>query len=333
MMVSFLIVNYNALSLIKDAIMQIKSAMTVSNDYEIVVFDNGSNDGSKEWFSNLSDSSIKYIFSSTNLGYGAGCNRAFQESVGKVVVLANPDIGEIRGQLVSFLSQEGSEVGAWGPKIIYPDGKPQANGGGRSTPLTFVFQTLRLGYLVRSLGLISAIKVVASLPIPGVKKSIIGQYLRNFDRAEEPTREWCWMSGAFLAIPRHIFARVGGFDENFFLYNEDEDLCMAIRKLGYKIVQDNSLVVVHAEGATHKHRSGDRLGRAYVERMKSRVYFSKKHFSASAYLLVRLYLAFFTLISAFAALILLHFLRCADFFKLSMSLLLLKPASTERRLR
>lgn len=332
MKVSFLIVNYNSLDLIQKAIEAIRTVMG-TEPFEIIVHDNGSTDGSREWFQSHIHKDVDYQYSEKNVGYGAGNNLAFQRASGELIVLANPDIGLIQGPFLEFLNSQDLNVGAWGPKVVYPDGNPQANGGGKSTPWTFVFQCLRVGYLVRKLGLISLIKKVAKHPIPGIQKSIVGEYLKNFDKKAERVREWYWMSGAFLVIPRHVYQSVGGFDENFFLYNEDEDLCMAIRNKGFRIIQDSAIEVVHIEGASHKGKAGGRLGRAYVERMKSRVYFAEKHFSKRAAILLRVFFGGFLTFQALVQLALFKFMKFYDFLSLACKLPFMKFPKIEKRMQ
>lgn len=301
--------------------------------YEIVVFDNASTDGSRDFFESLNRTNFIYVYSDKNLGYGAGNNRGFKQSSGDVIILVNPDVTEISGTLDSiFRCLLDKSIGVIGPQIVYPDGRMQANGGGRSTFWTFLLQTLRLGYLARKLKLVYFFRDVLEC-VPWFKNTVIGLYLRNFNanRTEE-IRDWYWISGAFLILRRDIFLAVHGFDENFFLYNEDEDLCIAIRSLGYRVIQDSSLVVTHMEGATHKGKSGSRLGRAYIERMKSRLYFASKHFSKTSYFSLKVYLSIFSLLVFLVELGKLCLPKAKDFFLLSKTILFFRPPKKETRM-
>jgi len=87
--ISFIIVNYNY----KEDIKKLISSLAVSiqeSQYEIVIVDNGSTDGSKTYFSSL-NGNIVYLYLDTNVGYGAANNRGVELSSGAVIVLINPD--------------------------------------------------------------------------------------------------------------------------------------------------------------------------------------------------------------------------------------------------
>ncbi|MCP3679644.1 MAG: glycosyltransferase family 2 protein [Gammaproteobacteria bacterium] len=61
-----------------------------------------------------------------------------------------------------------------------------------------------------------------------------------------------WITGAGIMLPRKVFVKVGGYDERFFLYIEDIDLCLQVRKAGYKLARLDDVVIIHNSGASQK---------------------------------------------------------------------------------
>lgn len=84
-----------------------------------------------------------------------------------------------------------------------------------------------------------------------------------------------WLSGAFLFFRRDIYHRLGGFDEDFFMYCEDEDICLRVQRLGLKLEKINSLYVYHIGGASEPVKSYDFFYRWF----RSQILFAYKHFS------------------------------------------------------
>ena len=90
-----------------------------------------------------------------------------------------------------------------------------------------------------------------------------------------------WVSGAAMAIRREIFEETGGFDEKFFMYFEDKDLCYRVKELEYKIVINNEIKVIHFGGKSLKENK-ERKKLYY----KSQNYYWRKHYSLGSFILM-----------------------------------------------
>lgn len=295
--ISFIIVNYNYLKDIKLLISSMASSIT-ENPYEIIVIDNASTDGSKAYFTALSQKqdNLTYLYLEQNRGYGAANNIGVKASNGNVVVLINPDtLVKERGFDTFILNALNENTGIVSPRIVYPDGKVQPNCGTYATPLTYILQSFRVGYFIRKFNLTSKLEAFINY-FPALQKSFIGTYLENFSN-DEIQKKCDWVSGACLILKKEVFLKVGGFDENFFLYCEDEDLCRRVSMSDYNIIIDRQATIIHNEGFL-KSRKSRRLTLANEERYKSNIYYLEKysgHFSA---ITLRLFYFFQHLINA-----------------------------------
>lgn len=271
--ISFIVVNHNYMVDIQKLISSI-SASIPSDQYEVVIVDNASTDGSREYFSRLSDE-IKYIYLDKNIGYGAANNIGVKASKTEVIVLINPDTLIRDERFDIFINEiQNKDTGVLAPKIIYPDGRIQPNCGAYATLKTYMMQAFKLGYLVRKFNLVHALQNIAH-HFPFLQKNLIGTYLDNFSH-HTVQKECDWVSGACMIIRRKVFTDAGGFDENFFLYCEDEDLCRRIADKGYSIYIDTRFTVVHNEGFA-KSRESRELTFAAKHRDKSNIYYLQKY--------------------------------------------------------
>jgi len=271
--ISFIIVNHNH----KEDIQQLISSLDASmqdSQYEIIIIDNGSIDGSKTYFSELTGNIIYHYFDK-NIGYGAANNRGVELSTGSVLVLINPDtLIEEQGFDKYILATLQENIGVLAPKIVYPDGKIQPNCADYSTLKTFILQSFKVGYFIRKHNLISKLKILVDR-FYFLKKSFIGTYISNFSKLSGE-KDCNWVSGACIIMQKKIFETVSGFDEKFFLYCEDEDLCRRIAARGYRIVVNPSFTIVHSEGFI-KSRKCRELTPAARHRYKSSIYYLEKH--------------------------------------------------------
>lgn len=270
---SFIVVNHNYMSDIQKLISSI-SASIPSGQYEIIIVDNASTDGSREYFGRLGDE-VKYIYLDKNIGYGAANNIGVNASRTEVVVLINPDSLVRDERFDIFIDEiENEALGVLAPKIIYPDGRVQPNCGAYATLKTYMMQAFRLGYIVRKLNLVPVLQRIMHY-FPLLQKSLIGTYLDNFSR--DTVQKKCdWVSGACMIIRKEVFLSAGGFDENFFLYCEDEDLCRRISDKGYTVYIDTRFTVVHNEGFSRSRESRE-LTSAARHRDRSNIYYLQKY--------------------------------------------------------
>lgn len=319
-MLSFIIVNYNT------KVMTYKTLGFIENSiehekFEIVLVDNASTDGSKEFFTGLMSqkSNFKYIYSEVNGGFGYANNIGSKYAEGDILVLINPDIEIHQKGFDEFIVNNLKDnIGILTPKIIYPDGSLQPNCGGFATFSTYIFQSLKLGYLSRKYHLVSKIAFIVKY-FPFLKKTVIGKYSQNFQNSTCHQKSCDWVSGACMIIKKDLFGSIGGFDENFFMYVEDEDLCQRVRKKGYEIVINGEFTIVHMEGGTQNKKSNF-LGKTKRERYKSAIYNFYKHKGILSAYILKSYFIFVQIISSLIFLLRLNLTSSIDRFKFAIEL-------------
>lgn len=197
----------------------------------LVLADNGSSDGVPEAAAAAGRALL--LRTGANLGYGGAANRGAATGTEEWLVVANPDIVWAPGSLDALLDAAGrwDRAGALGPMIVSPDGSlyPSA----RALP---------------SLG-------------RGVGHAVLGwiwpqnpwtrAYRQEADSPSERTTGW--LSGSCLLLRRKAFEEVGGFDEGYFMFFEDLDLCERLAAAGWSCVYAPSARVVHEGGHSWRH--------------------------------------------------------------------------------
>lgn len=249
---SIIIINYNTAQLILDCINSIFLLQDFFN-FEIIVVDNGSSKSDVNILNNRLDKNIKFIKSGINLGFSGGNNLGAKYATGKYLFFLNSDTiikKNIFNDILKIFLRD-KMVGIISPRLINLDGSLQAKSYG---------------------------------PFPSIKyllyKNIISKNDNDFPKHID------WVSGAALFIRRDIFDKIGGWDDGFFLYLEDVDLCWMVKKLGYKIILDDSTEIIHLQGGS---LSKNRLKQKYY--YNSQRYLFKKHYGMSSVfilLLIRL---------------------------------------------
>jgi N-acetylglucosaminyl-diphospho-decaprenol L-rhamnosyltransferase len=230
----------------------------------VVVSDNGSTDGSREFIAERYGARVQIVENGRNLGFAAACNRAFAATSSEYVYLLNPDAALKDGALtniVAFMDAH-PRCGIAGSRIDNPDGSLQESCG--------EFDTW-VGAFLRS---------SAWGDWPMFRPFANGAALRGWDYATE--RRVDLAIGAALAIRRSLFAAIGIFDERFFLYHEEVDFAKRAAEAGSEVWFVPSSVAVH-EG------QGSARGQYNVEHRKQRsrrAYWIKHHGRAWYALLV-----------------------------------------------
>ncbi|MEK9166046.1 MAG: glycosyltransferase family 2 protein [Patescibacteria group bacterium] len=203
------IVNYNTKDLVKQCVKNIINS-NISLDYEIIIADNNSSDGSSELFSKeiLPHSKrVKLIKFRDNRGFGAGHNLSLQKSNAKYALIINPDIVTLNNAISSlykFMEKE-PKCGIAGPKLIYPDLTVQPS---CHTWPKFITPLYRRTPLSRTAW--------------GLKKT---KHYDMIDYDHKELKKVDWLVGACLMIRKTVWDKIQGFDERYFLYCEDIDIC------------------------------------------------------------------------------------------------------------
>lgn len=226
--------------------------------FEAILADNASTDGGADEAA-LAFPELRILKNPDNPGFGAANNRAVRESSGEFLLFLNTDT-ILQPEAVSLLLRalrDDPGAGAAGPLLFPGQGRVQVSFGGR---VDFFGQTIQK--LFRN---------------PYEKRAL----LRN-----PKLRAAGWLSAACLLCRRSAFDRAGGFDERFFLYFEDIDLCVRMRAAGSRLLYVPQARVFHEGGAT----TGIRPAVSRLEYRKSQRLFYAKHASRGSLVLLRAYL-------------------------------------------
>lgn len=212
--VSIIIVNWNSKQFLADCIGSIYR-YTRDIDFEVIVVDSGSYDGCGELMSN-DFPAVRFIQSEANLGFAGANNLAYRQSCGRNILFLNPDTeltSAAVNMLVEFVEHR-PDAGAVGCKLLNRDGSVQTSCI-QAFP-TLLNQLLNTEYL-RQLFPRSRLWGMAPL----------------FCSERNPA-EVEMVSGACLMVRRSTFEQVGGFNEEYFMYAEDLDLCYMVAHAGYR---------------------------------------------------------------------------------------------------
>ncbi len=224
MKLSILIVNYNGLRFLNECFESIREH--VECEYEIIMVDNASIDGSVEYVKK-NHSNVKLIESEENLGFSGGNNLAAKFAQGEVLLLLNNDtclLSSLNPAFVSF--DHNPNLGVLGCRLFYGDGRLQTSFGYEHTPLRIVLSWLS----TKNSNLFH-------------REVMIGP---EYNVLQDNV---AWVSGAFLMTRRKLWEELGGLDDNYFMYVEDVDYCKRVRNKGYHIQYIPDIEVRHYEGA------------------------------------------------------------------------------------
>ncbi|MFA6513917.1 MAG: glycosyltransferase family 2 protein [Patescibacteria group bacterium] len=198
----------------------LKSLFTLSGleDREIIVIDNASEDGSVEILKNEFADKIQIVSNKRNLGFAAANNQGAALSTGDFLLFLNSDTiakDDFLSKCLNLFKQD-ENMGVVSPRLKLENGEAQKHAFG-------LFPTL--GGLITQTG----------------KREII---------IPEKTKilEVDWVSGCALMIRRELFEKIGGWDDHFFLYFEDVDICKRVKEAGYKIAVNLETEITHLGG-------------------------------------------------------------------------------------
>jgi N-acetylglucosaminyl-diphospho-decaprenol L-rhamnosyltransferase len=211
-----------------EALAEIPVEIPVEVPMEIVVVDNCSTDDSVRRGTEA-PVEARWIFNERNAGFAAAANRGVAATSAPYVFLLNPD-GIARPGSLAGLVQAAAErprAGAIGPRVVNSDGTLQAS--------CRVIPDLKTAVGHAFLGLI----------VPS-NRFTRRYHLQDWDHLSE--REVDWVSGSTMLLKREAFEEVGGFDEGFFMYVEDLDLCDRLRDAGWKVIYYPEAEVMHHIG-------------------------------------------------------------------------------------
>jgi N-acetylglucosaminyl-diphospho-decaprenol L-rhamnosyltransferase len=233
---SIVIVTRNTKDLLKQLLASIKIDEPLAPFIcEVVVVDNGSGDGSDEMvrqdFPNVS-----LVKNEKNRGFAAAANRGFTLTTAPYVCFLNSDTIVIKGELSKIINymEEHGDAGICGPQLVYPDMSEQRSFA--PVPSLF-FEVVPKSLLERLLPRRYSAKGPSG-PVSGELRT---------PKSPRPVES---LIGAAIVVRRDLMEVLQGFDESFFFFLEETDLCVRVREKGYKVVFFPEAKVIHLQGKT-----------------------------------------------------------------------------------
>lgn len=266
---SIIIVTYNSRREIGDCLTSLER-FCKGVTLETIVFDNASKEGTADWVA-ANYPNVRLIRSAENVGFARGNNLAAQFAQGRFVLLLNPDTwveDDLALALVRFMENH-PDAGACTPLILRPDGSRQ-RGAMRTLPtLTTLFYD----------------QAGLSRLFPRSRR--FGRYWMTWWDHND-VREVEQAAGACLLVRREVYEKIGGFDEGYFMYYDDVELCRAIREAGWKIYFTPEVHVYHSGGQS----ASQEVQQNYAALHRSMYLYFRRHHGRVATWLAKLIVTF-----------------------------------------
>ncbi|HQW83178.1 MAG TPA: glycosyltransferase family 2 protein [Ferruginibacter sp.] len=258
MLLSVIIVNYNVKYFLEQCLHSVEKACS-QIEAEIIVVDNNSTDGSKEYLPPLF-SKINFIWNNSNQGFAKANNQALTIAKGDFILYLNPDTILPEDCIVKCMQffEQHKNAGGLGIQMIDGSGNfLKESKRAFPSPLTSFFKLSGLTKLFP-------------------KSKIFARYHLGH-LSNDRNQEVDVLAGAFMLIPKNVLNEVGNFDERFFMYGEDVDLSYRIQKAGYKNYYFADSAIIHFKGESTKRGSLNYVRMFY----KAMNLFVKKHYSGT----------------------------------------------------
>ena len=258
MQLSVIIVNFNVKYFLEQCLYSVVKACK-NIDAEIIVIDNNSTDGSREYLSEKFDS-VNFIWRDKNVGYAKANNIALAKASGEYILFLNPDtiVPEDCFEKCLTYFETNRHAGALGVRLI--DGSGiflKESKRELPSPLTSLFKLSGLATLFPH------------------SKTFARYYAGHLD--EFGIHEVDVLVGAFMMLSKVALDKTGSFDESFFMYGEDIDLSYRIQQAGFVNIYFSGTTVIHFKGESTKRGSLNYVRMFYGAMQK----FVKKHYTGS----------------------------------------------------
>ena len=229
MKLSIIIVSYNTAEMTVQTVQSVLASLSQvkwSKQVEIVVVDNDSHDDTIKKLRQIKDKRLKVYNTGANLGFGRGNNYGLARSSGELVLFLNSDTVVREGaieKLVDYYQQhhrQPVELGLLAAQLLNPDGSYQPQGGDLPTLWSVAGTMLGLD----------------DVPIVGKYLPAVQHTGKRFEVNEVETTEWLekgWVGGTAVLTARKLLEQFGDWDEQIFMYGEDQELCYRWRRLGF----------------------------------------------------------------------------------------------------
>ena len=246
-----IIVTYNSSSQIVGCLRALDKARMAN----IVVWDNDSSDDTVEQVRKRFQR-VRISLSDRNIGFGSAVNHAAAAGAEEYLLFINPDCIAPKRTLerLKQLLDENPDVGAVSPGMEYLDGRRGIAAGGKPSVAKELTAILNIDRIVSPA---ATERMLASLRI---RVPRITEYMHS--RQPGPPIDVHWVSGFCMMVRRSAWEEVSGFDEDFFMYFEDVDLCERLKDRGWRSVCARDVIAVHDESSSSKHHGKNSMYRA-----------------------------------------------------------------------
>ena len=263
---SVIIVNWNTKKLLDDCLSSIFK-FTKDIDFEVIVIDNDSKDGSPELVKKKY-SKVKLIENKDNVGYAKANNQGIKVAKGEYILLLNSDTYLIENSFEKLVEKVQTEqnLGVLAPLLLNVDRSTQQSAGYfPHLPQVFFWMTFLDD-------------------LPG--GTLLKPYHLDHNWFYRKDHEVDWITGAAFLIPKKVIDDVGTLDESIFMYGEDVDWCYRIKKSGFKVIYSPVTKIVHIGRGS----SGQISKNAIIGEFKGIKIFYQKHKGSTSLLFLRLFL-------------------------------------------
>jgi GT2 family glycosyltransferase len=275
---SIIIVNYNSKNVLQDCLSSLKK-LDGELLFEVIIVDNASSESIKTVESDFSE--FTFIYNSKNVGFAAANNIGIKKAKGKYLLLLNPDtiVNENSFQpMIDYLDNH-NDVGIVGCKIFNTDGEIERS--------THSFPSL-LKELVHANEFIKDFLSYESKIAGSLKKIFKTKSLDSY-WDHNNVKEVDHVTGACMMVKREAIDKAGLLDEAFFLYNEEVEWSLRIKKAGYKSVFVPYSYIIHLFGHSTKQKvQKQTYNKLLVERYRGMFYFFQKHYGFIRLLLLKI---------------------------------------------
>jgi len=246
------IVNYNSREIIRECLDSLKENLENIHESDVLIINNDP-DKLSELIEDIKPFKAKVIEVNENIGFGRAHNLGCCEKRGEFILFLNPDTKVPRGAFKEMLSviESDKKVGIVGPVLVDHNGRAaEESYGFNKTPLSIIKNKL---------------------------------FPSGHEDENENIFEVDWVSGGAMLIRKNLFDELGGFDENYFMYFEDVDLCLQAKKRGYKIMVHPSIRIFHQSGQSFADNQNKK--KYYYD---SQEYYFRKNFGTTKTVLLKL---------------------------------------------
>ncbi|ROH85496.1 glycosyltransferase [Pseudomethylobacillus aquaticus] len=211
-LITVIIVNYKTSAHVMECIPSLLAQQGV--ELQIIVLDNDSQDAGLDNISSTFGERVTVIKNTQNYGFGRANNIGASLAVGQYILCINPDIkidaSDVLSKMAGYLDGD-QGIGVAGPAVLEP----------------------RKNRVIKP-----------KLRYPQQHRTKYSQHLDGLPG------QYAWILGAFMLFPKHVYQAIAGFDEDYFLYGEDADICLRVRQAGYTVAHYADVSVSHWSGAS-----------------------------------------------------------------------------------